>query len=141
MSLGPVDFVAVRFPDNQLRGESLPALMELVDAGTIRIIDLVFARKDAEGNVDIVELHDLDDETYTLYESLVGDVNGMLSRDDVELISSALEPNTSGGLMLIENTWARRFVEALQHANAEVLISERVPRAAIEELIAAQAEA
>jgi hypothetical protein len=141
MTLGPVDVFAVKFPGNQFRGEIVPALRELVDAGTITIIDLTFARKDADGNVEIVELHDLDDETYTLYESLVGDVNGMLSEDDVDMIANGLEPNSAAALMLFENTWARRFVDALIGARAEVIISERIPRVAIEQLIAAQAEA
>ena len=140
MSLGPVDFFAVKFPGNQFRGEIAPALKELVDNGTIQIVDLTFARKDADGNVEIVEMHDLDEEAYKLYESLVTDVNGMLSDEDVDMIANTLEPNSSAALMLFENSWARRFVESLQHAKAEVVISERVPRVVIDQLMAAQAE-
>jgi hypothetical protein len=141
MTLGPVDFFAVKFPGNQFRGEIAPALKELVDSGTIQIIDLTFARKDADGNVEIVEMHDLDEASYKLYESLVSDVNGMLSEDDIDLIADTLEPNSSAALMLFENSWARRFVEGLQNAQAEVVISERIPRVVINELMAAaQAE-
>ncbi len=140
MSLGPVDFFAVKFPGNQFRGEIAPALQELVDSGTIQIVDLTFAHKDADGNVEIVEMHDLDEESYKLYESLVVDVNGMLSEEDVEMIANALEPNSSAALMLFENSWARRFVESLQNAQAEVVISERVPRVVIDQMMAAQAE-
>jgi uncharacterized membrane protein len=140
MSLGPVDFFAVKFPGNQFRGEIAPALKELVDNGTIQIVDLTFAHKDADGNVKIVEIHDLDDEAYSLYESLVTDVNGMLSDEDVEMIANTLEPNSSAALMLFENSWARRFIESLEHAKAEVVISERVPRVVINQLMAAQAD-
>lgn len=140
MSLGPVDFFAVKFPGNQFSGEIAPALKELVDSGTIQIVDLTFARKDADGNVEVVELHDLDEEAYKLYESLVVDVNGMLSDEDVDMIANALEPNSSAALMLFENSWARRFIESLQHAQAEVVISERVPRVVIDQLMAANAE-
>jgi hypothetical protein len=137
MTLGPVDFFAVKFPGNQFRGEIVPALKELVDNGTIQIIDLTFARKNADGDVEVVEMHDLDEESYQLYESLVSDVNGMLSEEDVDLIADTLEPNSSAALMLFENSWARRFVEGLQNAQAEVVISERVPRVVINELMAA----
>jgi hypothetical protein len=139
-SLGPVDFFAVKFPGNQFRGEIAPALKELVDSGTIQIVDLTFAHKDADGVVEIVEMHDLDEESYKLYESIVVDVNGMLSDDDIELIANALEPNSSAALMLFENSWARRFVTALERAQAEVVISESVPRVVVNQLLAAQAE-
>jgi hypothetical protein len=85
-------------------------------------------------------MHDLDEESYKLYESIVVDVNGMLSDDDIELIANALEPNSSAALMLFENSWARRFVTALERAQAEVVISERVPRVVVNQLLAAQAE-
>ncbi|HEX5165318.1 MAG TPA: DUF6325 family protein [Thermomicrobiales bacterium] len=138
MTLGPVDFFAVKFPGNQFQGEIVPALKELVDSGTIQIVDLTFARKDADGNVDLFEMHDLDEESYKLYESFVGDVNGMLSEEDIDLIAGALEPNSSAALMLFENSWARRFVEGLENAQAEVIISERVPRVVMNQLLAAQ---
>jgi uncharacterized membrane protein len=140
MSLGPVDFFAVKFPGNQFRGEIAPALKELVDNGTIQIVDLTFARKDADGNVEIIEMHDLDDEAFKLYESIVTDVNGMLSDEDVDMIASTLEPDSSAALMLFENSWARRFIESLENAKAEVVISERVPRVVINQLMAAQAD-
>ena len=140
MSLGPVDFFAVKFPGNQFRGEIVPALQELVDNGTIQIVDLTFASKDADGNVAIIELHDLDDDAYKLYESIVTDVNGMLSDEDVNMIASTLEPDSSAALMLFENSWARRFIESLENAKAEVVISERVPRVVINQLMAAQAD-
>jgi uncharacterized membrane protein len=140
MSLGPVDFFAVKFPGNQFHGEIAPALKELVDSGTIQIVDLTFARKDADGNVEIVEMHDLDDEAYKLFESMVTDVNGMLSDEDVAMIANTLEPNSSAALMLFENSWARRFIESLENAKAEVVISERVPRVVINQLMAAQAD-
>jgi uncharacterized membrane protein len=140
MSLGPVDFFAVKFPGNQFRGEIATALKELVDNGTIQIVDLTFARKDADGNVEIIEMHDLDDEAFKLYESIVTDVNGMLSDEDVDMIASTLEPDSSAALMLFENSWARRFIESLENAKAEVVISERVPRVVINQLMAAQAD-
>jgi len=140
MSLGPVDFFAVKFPGNQFRGEIAPALQQLVDSGTIQIVDLTFAHKDADGNVEIVEIHDLDEESYKLFESMVVDVNGMLSEADVDMIAEALEPNSSAALMLFENSWARRFVESLQNAQAEVVISERIPRVVIDQLLADQAD-
>ena len=138
MAIGPVDFIVVRFPGNSFSGEIAPALKALVDADTIRIIDHLFLAKDGNGDAAVVEITDLDDDAYTGWDAIAGDVSGYLTEDDAMLIADSLEPNSSAALVLIENTWALHMVRAIANAKGEVLISERIPRAVVEELIALQ---
>jgi Family of unknown function (DUF6325) len=136
MSLGPIEMLVVKFPGNQFKGEIAPALAELVETGTIRVIDFVFIQKDADGSLTSVELADLDPEAASVYASAVDDVSGTLSEDDIIELGGLLENNSSAGLMLFENVWATRFADAVRNASGEVILSERIPRAVIEEVMA-----
>jgi hypothetical protein len=134
MSLGPVDLLVLKFPGNQFKGEIAPALTELVENGTIRVIDILFANKDEDGKVEMVEVNDLAFDDVRRFDPVVTDVTDMLSEEDVHTFASALEPNSSAALLLFENTWATRFRDALANANAEVMTFERIPHAVIEEM-------
>ena len=136
MSIGPIDLLVVKFPGNQFKGEIAPALTELVESGTIRVVDLLFANKDQDGKVEMVEVNDLDDDDVRRFDPVVTDVTDMLTEEDIRIFASALEPNSSAALLLFENTWAIRFRDALANANAEVVAFERIPRAVVDELTA-----
>lgn len=139
MAHGPIELLVLKFPGNQFKGEIIPAMEELVDNGTVRIIDLLFVRKDGNGDLTIIEMLELDEEEREAFDPLVDDVEGLLSEEDAFILAAGLEPNSSAGLLLFENTWAARFTEAVRNANGEVILSERIPRAVIEELEAAHA--
>jgi hypothetical protein len=132
LDMGPVELLAVKFPGNQFRGEIAPALGDLVKKGDVRIIDFVFVLKDAAGEVAAMEIGDLEDAAFESLDPIVSDVNGMLGEEDIEDIASALEPNSSAGILLFEHLWARRFADALRNANGELIYSERIPHEAIE---------
>jgi hypothetical protein len=136
MPLGPVELLAIRFPGEHVQGDVASALRELVESGTIRVIDLLIARKDAAGNVTMSELNDLDDEDCAAIDPIVSDVAGLLSRDDVAQLSSLMESDSSAAVMLFENAWATRFRDAVVHANGQVLYNERIPRAVVDEVVA-----
>jgi uncharacterized membrane protein len=128
MSIGPIEYVVVGFPGNKFKGEIIPALAELVENGTIRIIDLVFILKDEEGNVAAVELADLDPEDEATAMADISDVDaGLLNEDDIALAAEELEPNSSAGLLVFENVWATRFAEAVRNADGRLLANERIP--------------
>ena len=140
MSIGPVELLIVRFPGHELGGGHLaPALQELVENHTIRVIDLVILRKDATGRVETIELSTLGDEDWAMFEPLVDEVLGVISHDDIDTLSAMLDNGTAGAIMLFENTWATRFRDALLAANGELVFLERVPRSVIEEVMAATA--
>ena len=136
MAVGPIELLVVKFPGNQFKGEIAPALQELVQTGTIRIIDLIFAIKDEEGALAIVELNALGDETLAVFEPEPSELSGSLTEDDARTLSGGLENNSSAAILLFENTWATKFVDAMRNANGELILIERVPRVVIDDLIA-----
>jgi Family of unknown function (DUF6325) len=136
MAIGPIELLVVKFPGNQFKGEIAPALQELVETGTIRIIDLIFAIKDEEGTLAVIELNALGDETLAVFAPEPSELSGSLTEDDARTLSGGLENNSSAAILLFENTWATRFADALRNANGQLVMIERVPRAVIEELIA-----
>jgi hypothetical protein len=136
MALGPVDMLVVRFPENDFKGEIIPALADLVNGGTIRVLDLIFGVKDSNGDLEIVEGDSLGNDDARDLGALVSDPLRLLTEDDVETFAEVLEPNSSAALLLFENTWAAPFRQALTNANAELIMFERIPRAVIEDLVA-----
>lgn len=140
MSYGPVDLVVVKFPGSAFDGGIVPALRELTDRGTIRIIDILLMQKDGDGNVTTAEVSELEGDEFALFDPLTDDVPGLLSTEDAEQLAGALQPNESAALMLFENTWATRLVDSLRSANSELVLYEHIPRVVMEQLYAPQPE-
>jgi hypothetical protein len=126
MTLGPIDFVAIGFPGNKFSGKIIPALRDLVASGTIRILDIVFVKKDAKGNVQSFEFSALGPEEAVLFDHIEGEINNVISDTDIQAAAAALENNSSAGLILWENTWAVRFKEAVLEAKGELLAYGRL---------------
>jgi hypothetical protein len=132
MIKGPVEYILIAFPGNQFNGQIVPALRELVDGGLIRIIDLLFVKKDADGNVLSIELSALTPEEASGFDDLEGEVDDLLNMEDIELAAAELPPNTSAGLLVWENVWAARFADAVRAANGEVIANERIPHSVVQ---------
>ena len=130
--IGPVDYLIVSFPGNEFRGEIAPALADLVEAGTIRIIDLAFVGKDTEGNVAAFELTDIDPEVREGFEKAGVEVNGLFNDDDLAAAGEELEPNSSAALLVWENVWARDVAQGIRDAGGEVLDFERIPHEVVQ---------
>jgi hypothetical protein len=128
MSVGPIEYLVVSFPGNKFKGEIIPALAELVENETIRILDLVFIIKDEEGNIGALELADLGPEDEAAAMNDIADVDsGLLNEDDIALAAEALDNNSSAGLLVFENVWATRFAEAVRNADGQLVANERIP--------------
>ena len=127
MGIGPVEFGVVAFPGNQFKGEIAPALRELVESGTIRIIDLAFVLKDEDGNVAGIELEDAGSEVLRAFETLTYDRDGLISDNDLAKIGEALDPNSSALVMVWEDVWATKLAEAVRNAGGIVVDIQRVP--------------
>ena len=137
--IGPVDFAVIAFPGNKFNHQIVPALRELVDAGTVRIIDLVFVIKDQDGNTAAVELSALDPDEASTYDDLDGEFGGLLNDEDMELAAEGLEPGSSAALIVWENTWAARLAGAIRGSKGELVMLERIPHdAVVEALTSAQ---
>jgi Family of unknown function (DUF6325) len=132
--LGPVDWLVVEFPGSQFKGEIAPALDELVEAGTIRVLDLVLIKKDEDGSVGFFEISDLDESelgTIVAYET---ELATLLGAEDVEAVAEAVEPGSSAALLVWENTWAAPFASAVRRAGGQLVATGRIP---IQALLAA----
>jgi hypothetical protein len=131
--MGPVDYLVLEFPGNQMTGEALPLLIDLVDRDIIRILDLAFLRKEADGTVTTLTQVDLD-RMHVLEAALFdGASSGLLDQSDIDEAAKALAPDSSAGLLVYENVWAAPFAVALRRAGGEVVASGRIP---IQELVA-----
>jgi hypothetical protein len=125
--IGPVDYAIIAFPGNRFRGEIAPAIGDLVEAGTIRVIDIAFVGKDADGNAVAMEVTELDPDVQTGLENMGIEVGGLVNEDDLMDAADALEPNTSAALIVWENVWARKVTQAMRDAGGELLAFERLP--------------
>jgi uncharacterized protein YuzE len=136
MGIAPVDYIAVAFPGNKFSGAILPEIKKLVDAGTIRVLDLVIITKDEEGNVAAIEAAEASPELAASLAALGIEGKNLLGQDDFEDIGEALEPNSTCGLMVWENVWAADFAKSLRDADGILLGQGRIPAAFLEELMA-----
>ena len=135
MTYGPIDFIALEFQGNRFRGETLVELIDLVEKEIIRIIDLVVVVKDKDGVVDVLELQQLDAAVLASLDPLGAEDTGILTVADIEDLASQLGNETAAGLMLIENLWATRTIEALERANARLVMFERIPHQVVVEAL------
>jgi uncharacterized membrane protein len=136
--LGTIELLAIKFPGTRFTGPIIDALNELVDRGTIRIVDAVFANRTETGEVRVLELGDLDQDSFAALEPLVEDILGVLSEDDVRRMGAVLKNGSSAGLMLVENTWTTRFNAAIACADGELLAARGVPRNVLGEIVGLQ---
>jgi hypothetical protein len=125
---GPVDIVLLKFEGNKFNGEIAPALRDLVVNGLVRVIDLLFVFKDADGEVGSIELAGLGADLDPVFADLDGQLGGgLLDAEDVDEVGSVLEPNSSVAVLAVENLWAIPFVTAVRRAGGELIDQARVP--------------
>jgi hypothetical protein len=129
--LGPVDFLVVEFPAgaSHFTGEMAAELAALVDAGTIRVLDILILRKDEDGSVEALELDDLDEvDDLRAIESEIAEI---LAADDVAHLAAAMEPNSVAAALVFENRWAAPFASAARRSGGQLIASGRIPIQAI----------
>jgi len=144
IQLGPVDYLVVEWPaDSPPTGEAFPYLVDLVDRGIIRILDLSFVEKDVDGNVLAIDIGDFDLDGNPDMAVFAGAGSGLLDEEDRQEAGTAMEPGTAGAILVYENTWAAPFATALRKTGAQLVAYGRVPINAIiatlDELEAAEA--
>lgn len=129
--MGPVDYVVVEWPGRQPSGEALPHLIDLVDRGLIRVLDLAFVHKDEGGAVAGLEIADLGAQVEEI-SAFAGASSGLLSDDDLGEAANALEPGTSAAVLVYENSWAAPFAAAVRSSGGQLVASGRIPLEDIE---------
>jgi hypothetical protein len=129
--LGPVDYLVVEFPAgaSNFTGEMAAELVTLVESGTIRLIDVLILTKDADGNVDAMELSDIAD--LGPLQALETELAELLAADDVENLAAAMEPGSTAGVLIWENLWAAPFATAARRSGGQLIANGRIPIQAI----------
>jgi Family of unknown function (DUF6325) len=132
--LGPVDWIVVEFPGSKFNGQIAPALLDLVERDLIRVLDLLVLKKDADGLLEAFELSDLDQGEIGDLRTYESELAMLLSEEDVTSLAAAIEPGSSAGVLVWENTWAAPFASAVRRSGGQLVASGRIP---IQALLAA----
>lgn len=125
--LGPVDYLIVEFPSHRMTGEGLPLLVDLVDRGIIRVLDLVFARKEEDGTLTVLTVADLDGDGDLDLAIFTGASSGLLAPEDIAEAGGVLKAGTAAAILIYENLWAAPMAAALRRGGAQVVASGRIP--------------
>jgi Family of unknown function (DUF6325) len=129
--MGPVSYLIVEFPGSKMTGEGFPALVDLVDRGLIRILDLTFVTRDVDGTIRALELRDIDRDGQLDLAVFEGASSGLLDDADLGDAGSVLEPGSSAGILLFENRWATTFTQALRRGGGELVAAGYIPADAL----------
>jgi len=132
--MGPVDIVVIEFPDGVHKGEAAPLLIDLVDRGIIRILDLMFIQKDEDGTVSALEIADIDGDGVADFRVFEGASSGLLGDEDRDEAGNVLQPGAAALVIMFENRWAAPFAKAMREAGGQLVAFQRIP---IQALLAA----
>jgi uncharacterized membrane protein len=134
MTIGPLEFVVIGVKGDRFTSEIVPELSSIQEKGLIRVVDLIFVRKDTDGTVKALEVHDLNDEELAAFDPIKEDLMRILTPQDISLLTEAIPPDTSAVIVLLEHAWIVRLTESLNRADAVLLAGGMVPQAAMEQL-------
>ncbi len=127
-AMGPVSYLIVEFPGNKMTGEGLQALIDLVDRGLIRILDLEFVTRRDDGSVEAISMREVDTGEFDV-SVFDGAVSGLLDQSDYDDAKEAIQPGSSAGILVFENRWATAFVEGMRQGGAELVAAGYIPLA------------
>jgi hypothetical protein len=125
--MGPVDYLVVEFPGSKMTGEGMPLLVDLVDRGIIRILDLVFVKKELDGSVTGLTVADLDGDGELDLAVFEGASSGLMDQEDVDEAGGVLEPGSSAAILVYENLWAAPLAVAVRRGGGQLVAGGRIP--------------
>jgi hypothetical protein len=127
-ALGPISYLIVEFPGNKMTGEGFTTLLDLVDRGVIRILDLMFVARDSDGSMRALELQDIDHDGQFDLAVFAGASSGPLGESDLSEAASVIEPGSAAGILIFENRWATHFISALHRGEARLVAAGYIPQ-------------
>ena len=137
MGLGPIEVLVIGFPGNQFNGEILPEIQNLIDAGTIAVIDGLLVRKDEEDEITFIEFDQIDsNDDAARLAAMVDQLDDLISDEDVEELAAGLEPNSSAAILVFEHTWAKPLRDAIVASGGVLAANFRVPGLVVDEVLA-----
>ncbi len=135
MEFGPIEMVVIGFPkSHKFGGEIFTALKGLVEKKIIKIIDILLVKKNSAGELNVLELSDLDDADHKAFDPLISELTGLLTIDDARKLASSMPEDSSAGVMLFENSWAKDLTNTISSTGGQLVFNERIPRKVIEEM-------
>jgi Family of unknown function (DUF6325) len=126
-TMGPISYLIVEFPGNKMTGDGLAALVDLADRGIIRILDLRFVRRDADGSLQMLQLSDLDHDGSLDLMVFDGVSSGLLDQSDFDDAAGVISPGSSAGILLFENRWATGFIDGMRRGGGEFVAAGYIP--------------
>jgi Family of unknown function (DUF6325) len=126
--LGPISYLVVEFPGSKMTGEGLPLLVDLVNQGVIRILDLVFVAKGKDGSLGIIALADLDHDGTIDLAVFEGVSSGLVSQEDLADAAPVIAAGSSAAILIFENRWAMPFIQALRRGDAQLVAAGYIPQ-------------
>ena len=135
MTYGPIDFIALKFESSNFNREIATSLLELVEQGIVRIIDLVVVAKDANGEVSALEIEQIDASTSAAFEPFHNEFTGMATTHDIEMVGQMLENDSRAAIVMFENLWAVKLKEAILRGGGRLLMHERIPDEVVLEVV------
>jgi Family of unknown function (DUF6325) len=134
MTMGPLEFVVIGCKGSQFTSEIVPELNSIQEKGLIRVVDLFFVRKDVNGTVTVLEVNDLNNEELAAFDPIKDDLMGLLTPEDIVLLTETVPADTSAVIVLLEHAWIVRLNEGLNRAGAGFFAGGMVPQASMEQL-------
>ncbi|HEY1484756.1 MAG TPA: DUF6325 family protein [Micromonosporaceae bacterium] len=126
-TMGPIDYLVIEFPGNRMTGEALPLLVDLVDRGIVKVLDLGFISKASDGSMLELSVSDIDSDAREQLGVFAGARSGLLSDEDLRDAANVIEPNSSAAILIYENVWAGPFAAALRRSGAQLVADGRIP--------------
>ena len=126
-TMGPIDYLVIEFPGNRMTGEGVPLLVDLVERGIIRILDLAFIRRDTDGSVTALAIEDVDGDGSPDFAVFQGASSGLIGQEELSEAAEAIEPGNSAGVIIYENAWAGPLAAAWRRGGAQVVATGRIP--------------
>ena len=136
MSYGPVELVVLKFDGTDFEGEVLREIQKVVDNGTIAVIDILLAVRLGDDPVRVLEVQELEDPILQRWEPIITDAGNLLTADDAERLSADLAPDSAVALLMFEHRWVAPIADAIERAGGSVVLTERIPRTVVEQLVA-----
>jgi hypothetical protein len=127
-AMGPISYLIVEFPGSRMTGEGFRHLVDLVDRGVIRILDLLFVSRDVDGSMRSLSLQDLDRDGQFDLAVFEGVSSGILDDSDIADATSVIQPGSSAGILIFENRWATPFIETLRQGEAQLVAAGYIPQ-------------